>query len=199
MDDMNGIENMDDLLPKAVASRDEMLQFYRWTEEDAEKAQEAWVEKRNGVDGPGGPFFRWEIAQYLKKLYQWHIKRGRDAASPEIMEALLWCSFSSLPIPRWCEKAYRRAYARIRLYKAKSWDDVFGRPYPKGTHIEAKRQALENGCEVYLRIKEIKEENPSIPIDGHLFERVGRELGVGGKTLTEECYYRRKKEMEGEG
>lgn len=175
------MDNMDDLLPAAGAGRDEMMQFYTWTFEDAWEAQE----KGENVCGRG-PFFRWLGAQELKELYNVY-QAGNIHA---VVEALFLCSMNSLPIPRWCEMAYLKAYRRVRHYKDKSWDDVFGLPHKKGTHLATKRQERENGLKVYFRIVEIKKNDPSVPIDGNLFEMVGREFGIGGKTLTEEYYYK---------
>lgn len=45
-------------------------------------------------------------------------------------------------------------------------------------------------------ILDIKQTTPDTPIDGYLFEKVGRKLGIGGKTLTEEYYYGAKKYLE---
>ena len=78
-------------------------------------------------------------------------------------------------------------------FEAKSWDDVLGRPYRKGIHHEARRKRRQYRKVVYDRILEIKKAEPDTAIDGALFERVGRELGIGGKTLVEEYYYSVKK------
>ncbi len=36
--------------------------------------------------------------------------------------------------------SFLAAYRKVRQYKAKSWDDVFGNPHPKGAHLGARRQ-----------------------------------------------------------
>ena len=105
-----------------------------------------------------------------------------------ILRALFLCSFRSLPIPEWCEHAFVTSVRKVTRYKAKSWDDVFGKPHPKSTNLFAKRQRLEKAPLVYDRIRKIKRESPETPIDGFLFEKVGREFGIGGKTTTEEFY-----------
>jgi hypothetical protein len=103
---------------------------------------------------------------------------------------------NDLPIPAWLTLAYLQAFRDIYQYRAKSWDDVFGKPHPKGTHLDAKRQEWEKSILVYHRVKEILRNEPGTPIDGYLFERVGREFGIGGKTLTEKYYYSWKNELE---
>jgi len=175
-----------DHLPIEGPGRDDMMQLYSWTHDDAWQAQEEW-EKRYGPNIAGrGPFFRWIGATELKTIYE----KYRTGNCSAIMEALSICSLNSLPIPQWCEKAFLVSYRKVKFYKAKSWDDVFGRPHPKGMHVEAKRQELEKSYLIYRRIEQIKKEEPHTAIDGALFERVGKEFGVGGKTLTEGYYYR---------
>lgn len=174
-------------LPTEGQGRDEMIKFYSWSFEDAWAAQEAWQGVDTHIKGRG-PFFRWIGAGELQGLYEIY-RKGNKAA---VIEALYVCSLNSLPIPRWCEMAYLSAYRKIKHYKAKSWDDVFGRPHPKGTHLETKKQEREFAFKVYNRIEQIKRDDPSTPIDGYLFERIGREFGIGGKTLTEGYYYKEK-------
>lgn len=196
-----------DHLPIEGPGRDDLMQLYAWSFEDAMRVQAQW-EKEHGapfdehIDGllrgkilqrtGRGPLFRWLGAQELKELYDLYQAGNLQT----ITEALFVCSQNSLPIPYWCEIAYSAAYRKVRQYKAKSWDDVFERPHPKGTHLGTKRQEREKGISVYMRVKQIKEDDPSVAIDGWLFERVGKEFGIGGKTLTEEYYYKWKNFME---
>ncbi|HNQ64722.1 MAG TPA: hypothetical protein PKW92_06740 [Smithella sp.] len=178
--------NLDDHiyhLPNEGPGYDDLKQLYAWSFDDAWKAQNEWKAKNTRGRGP---LFRWLGAQELKELYNTH-KAGNSAA---ILEAIFLCSMNSLPIPRWCEMAYITAYRKVRQYKAKSWDDVFGRPHPKGMHLETKRQEREKGFKVYDMIEKIKQDDPTTPIDGFLFETIGRKLGIGGKTLTETYYYK---------
>ena len=176
-------KNTQDLfLPTEGPGRNDLKKLYEWSFEDAWEAQEEW----EASHGQGrGPFFRWMGAQELKQIYDMY-KTGYKHA---VTEGLYTCALNSLPMPRWLEMAYLGAYRTVRHYKAKSWDDVFGRPHPKGTHLGTKKQERDFAWKVYRRIQQIKQDNPSIPIDGFLFERIGKELGIGGKTLTEEYYY----------
>lgn len=180
---------LDNHLPTEGQGRDEMMQIYAWSFEDAWNAQEEWAMSYGQNIRARGPFFRWIGAQELKELYDIY-KAGNSQA---IMEALFVCSLNSLPLPRWCESAFLSAYRNVRQYKAKNWDDVFGSPHKKGIHLGAKRQEREFAWKVYEKIQQIKKDDPSIAIDGFLFERVGREFAIGGKTLTEKLYYKEKK------
>jgi len=181
-----GLENH---LPTEGPGRDDMMQLYSWSFEDACEANEKW-RGRFGPDIQGrGPLCRWIGAQELQGLYELY-RTGKKSA---IIEAIHICSLNSLPIPRWCELSFLVAYRKVRQYKAKSWDDVFERPHKKGVNLSSKKQEREKSYLVFKRIEQLKK-NESIGPD--LFERVGKELGIGGKTLTESYYYKIKKTME---
>jgi len=93
-------------------------------------------------------------------------------------------------LPRWCEYGFLGAYRKIRHYRAKSWDTVFGVPHKKHTNLDAKRKEREKSYLVYRRIEEIKKQEPSTATDWELFERVGKDFGIGASTLTEGYYYK---------
>lgn len=183
---------LDEHLPTEGLGRDDMIQLYAWTFEDALNAQEEW-EDRYGPNVRGrGPFFRWLGANELRGLYETY----RSGDSTAIIEALYVCSLNSLPIPRWCEGAFLGSYRKLMQFQQKndveyykSWDDVFGRPHPKHTQQAAKRKEYEKSIMVYRRIRDEKKKDPDIAIDAGLFERIGKHLGLG-KTLTEEYYYK---------
>ena len=205
-----------DHLPTEGPGRDDLMRLYAWAFEDAMKAQDEWG-IRHGQDVQGrGPLFRWMGAVELRELYNIY-RMGNKAA---IMEALFICSLNSLTIPRWCEVAYLAAYRKIQQYRARSWDDVFGRPHQKGVHLIGKQLKREQSLLVYRRIKDvnknnlfgkrekefidgspirdkngrIKHYNPSA-IGEKLFERVGMEFNMH-KTLAEKFYYDWKKCLE---
>jgi len=175
----------DDLLPIVDGTgKDELKKLYSWTREEAMKAQEKWWQEDH-TSKERGPLFKWIAAKTLKGLYEQY-KSGKKKV---ILDVFYICSLHDLAIPKWCSDGLVEAVRKVHHYSAASWDDAFGRPYPKGTHLAAKRQKWEKAPEVYYRIQEIRKHDPSIPIDGYLFETVGKELGIGGKTLTEEYYY----------
>lgn len=167
-----------------------LKRLYAMTGDEAIEETLTWCEEDHPHEARF-PINRWTGAQELR---QWHkqFQAGNKAA---VLEALHLCTLNDLPIPRWCAMGYLAAYREVRFYRAGSWDDVFGRPHKKGTHLGAKRQHREKSLRVYNRIREILRTEPSTPVDGHLFERVGKEFGTGGKTKTEEYYYEWKKRL----
>lgn len=182
------VRAVDEALPVSKGAKKEVRALSKLTLDEAMKAQETYA-KDNLYDK--GPLFRWLALQELAETHKLY-KSGQEEA---IMEALYICTFNSLPVPLWLEMAFLNAYRKVRQYRAKSWDEVFGKPHRKGTHLATKRQEREKSLLVYYRIREIKESEPQTPIDGSLFERVGRELALGGKTLIEEYYYKWKNKL----
>jgi hypothetical protein len=160
-----------------------LKRLYAMTEDEAIEETLKYCEKDHPSEARF-PVQRWMAAQQFKELHT-HFKTGTKAA---ILEALHLCTLNDLPIPRWCAMGYLAAFRKVVHYRAKSWDDVFGRPHPKRMQLEAKRRRREKGPAVYNRITDIKKMDPDTPIDAGLFESVGKEFGLC-KTLTEEYYY----------
>jgi len=183
--DRKSVIELEDHLPSESAGIDEMMQFYKWNFAEAATAQTKY-EVQNPEQIAKGPIFRWQGAQELMEL-QKSYQSGDNGA---ILKALHICFSKQLPIPKWCSTAYLNKYRQVKFYQAKTWGDVFGNPHPSGTHLATKKQEIDYSFRVYDRIKQIKADDPSIPVDGWLFERVGKEFGIGGKTLTEEYYYK---------
>lgn len=177
---------LDPLLPTVGKGRDEMIMIYAWSPDEALAAQEQWESRCERNLQGRGPFFRWMGAQMLKELYD----NRRDEGAQTIIDALFVCASHSLPIPRWCEKSVISGYLSVAQFKAKCWDDVFGHPHPKGTHLGTKRQEREKCRVVYSYIEKLRKDDATIAIDGSLFEAVGKKFAIGGKTLTEGYYYR---------
>lgn len=142
----------------------------------------------------GRPLYqKWIDAQYFKDLEK-EYKKSKNKRI--ILEAVDVCALNDFDLPEWLKQAFRMAYNEVRAYRAGRWSEVFGPAHTKGAHLPAKREAREKNHLVYLRIREILNAEPETPIDGHLFERVGRELGIGGKTKVSEIYYKIKKEAD---
>jgi hypothetical protein len=101
------------------------------------------------------------------------------------------CFMQRWPVPDWAQQAFIDACFHVEMGGAASWDDVFGRPHPPGKHLRSIQ--LENRkYGIYSRVQEIVEKE-DVPIDDKLFERVGRETGLGGATVIKNAYYRVKK------
>ncbi len=95
-----------------------------------------------------------------------------------------------LVAPDWLAYAFNRRYYAVTMFRAGSWDDplAFGRPFPKGTNLAARRKAKIGRIKVFNAVRERLAKQPDTPIDKSLFEEIGRPLGFGA-TLTETFYY----------
>ena len=165
------------------------------TLDEAIKAQ--YEEDKKWLSLPGHPgrsiIQKWIDAHYFKALEK-EYKKSKNKSI--ILEAVFVCTLNDFDLPEWLKEAYRMAYRKVRHYKAGSWSEVFGDAHPKGMHRDAKREAREKNHLVYLRIREILDAEPETPVDGYLFERVGREFGIGSKTKISEIYYKVKKRFD---
>jgi hypothetical protein len=98
------------------------------------------------------------------------------------------CFMLHWPVPEWAARAFADACSYVEMGGAASWDEVFGRPHPPGKHKRSLQ--LENRkYGIHRRVREIVD-NEGCSIDDKLFERVGRETGLGGATVIKNAYYR---------
>jgi hypothetical protein len=111
-------------------------------------------------------------------------ENGEKAA---LLEMMFHCATSNQPLPEWARNAFMQGYCVVREGYAPSWDDLFGKPHPGKKHLRT-IQLDGQKWSVHSRVLDIRERE-NAPIDGALFERVGRELGIGGKTLVSKLYY----------
>ncbi len=177
----------DDLPYGDTPGRDELKALYIMAQDEAMAATMSWAEKS---DGKRSPMERWVAAQELR-VWRKQYQKGEKKA---ITEGLYLCALNDIPLPKWLAFSYLAAFRKVIFFKAKSWDDVFGRPHPKGTQLLAKRDKREKMFSLYNRIHEIKQRSPDTPIDESLFEKVGKEFGLG-KSLTNEYYYEAKNRL----
>ena len=131
------------------------------------------------VDDPTDPVTFEDYSALQRKEYE----AGNQTA---LLPMILICVQDQKPLPDWAGTAFEELYHWVIMGGARSWDDAFGSPHPKGRHVNAVR--LEKlKYKVHRRVRDIHDKE-RVPIDNELFERVGRELGIGGKTAVSELY-----------
>ena len=180
----------DDYLPISDTSREDFKNFYTWTIDDALVAQDEW-EKTDHHPQAKGPLFKYLAVHELKEIAD---KYEDTSDNNLILAAVYQCAMNDLPMPRWCVFQYLKSYRDVYFKAVRSWDDSFGRPWPKGAHANDIRKWKADALKVKKRIEEIVKKEDA-PIDPYLFERVAKELETGGKTKTSELYYYAKKLM----
>lgn len=155
-----------------------------WTWEEAQAAtEEALKIDPARSNDPTLPIFQWVALHDLdayEKLY--------DKDKYYLMTAIRVCSNHDLPLPEWASRAYIKAYDTVNCAHAKSWDTVFGNPYPKGAHLNAIRKKRSLSYSVHSEIRNRMLMNPDLKIDDGLFEEVGKKFNIG-RTLASEYYY----------
>jgi hypothetical protein len=133
------------------------------------------------VDGPTDPVTFEEYSALQRSEYE----AGDKAA---LLQMILLCVQDQRPLPDWAGTAFEELYHWVITGGARSWDDAFGNPHPKKKHVHSIR--LEKlKWKVHTRVRDIHEKE-GVPIDEKLFERVGIEMGIGGKTVVNGLYYK---------
>lgn len=159
-----------------------------WTLEQAHLAQEQHARDRGlhsiAQVGPDGPLYQWFALHELDRLRA-EFDRGDSTA---LLAAIRKCANHDVVLPEWVSRAFISAYDRVLACEAKSWDDVFGRPYPSGANVSAMRKRRRLRYAVRNEIQRILDAELATAIDVGLFERVGERLALG-KTATQELYY----------
>jgi hypothetical protein len=134
---------------------------------------------------------RWAVREHeLPQLYQEFTQAGDKSA---VMWALYRCLECEVPIPEWVSEAFVTECAKVAGFQVGTWDEAFGKPHPKGTHLATKRKHASKGWRIYLDV--LNATDAGRPIDEGLFDEVGRRHGVG-KTLAAELYYQEKRKAD---
>jgi hypothetical protein len=118
-----------------------------------------------------------EILKILKRKFD----GGHKAA---LLMAIRYCCWMRRPLPEWARLAFLQAYDSATVFE--SWDEVFGPPHPKGTHLAKEKKYLAVRSLIWERVRASKAMGKSI--NKELFEGIGKDLGVAG-SVTSEIYY----------
>jgi hypothetical protein len=104
-----------------------------------------------------------------------------------VLQAVAECARTGLAMPDWLAVEFLKRYRAVRHYEERSWDapKSFGRPYPKGTNIAAKRKAWLLGSKLYLQVCELYG-NSNIVLS-EAIRSVASALHIG-ETLAEEYF-----------
>ena len=119
------------------------------------------------------------VTAYLEKMLKRDFESGNKSA---LLYALYGCLELKRPIPEWARAALLEACEAVERFEIKSWDDVFGRPLPKGMHLEKERRNARLRPLIIERVRKAE------TIDKALFEEIGESLGISG-TLASNLYY----------
>lgn len=96
-----------------------------------------------------------------------------------VLKSISYCAMKRTSLPEWVEDAFTKAFNLVESAHAKSWDDVFGKPYKKGTHLAAVRRNRELRWKIFEHVENIRDSHPETTIDIALFELVGEHFSIG--------------------
>lgn len=155
-----------------------------WTLEQVQAAQAQW-----DIDRPGEassrtcPLSKWDAIQRIENCR----KQFTEGDQGALMAALRVCACHEIAMPDWLATAFIKAYDQVLNCREKSWDVVFGAPFPKGTNIKARRKERTLRFAVLREVRRIRDRYPDRAINADFFEEVGEKFNIG-KTLAEEFY-----------
>lgn len=153
-----------------------------WT---LQQAQDEQVLAENaGNNGPDSPLFQWVALNEIEQLRR-QFEMGDEFA---LLQAVAKCAQHGLLMPPWLSEKYLQQYRKVVHAHVGTWDEAFGRPYPKGKHIAKLRQRRDLRFVVYNEIRARLHAAPETAIDDALFESVGSNFQIK-KTLCNELYY----------
>jgi len=120
-----------------------------------------------------------------ESMLQW-LERSYFEANHKraLIDTIAFALLYEKEIPAWARKALIEGYFDNR---PKSWDDLFGSPFPKGAKVASLRKLNRIKTKVFLRVKELRAEGR--PIGDELFEQVGKEFAVSAQTVRNAIYY----------
>ncbi len=153
-----------------------------WTVEQVMEAQKKSMAE--GVPSHRSPVAQWDALLKMDELENQHSKGDRKA----LLYAIHLCAMTEIVIPEWAAKAFMKAYRQIAWAEAKSWDDVFGKPFGKGAQLGKIRKKQELAVRIGMRARELLSGKNPPPIDPYFFELLAAEFGIK-KTVCSELYY----------
>jgi hypothetical protein len=136
-----------------------------------------------------------EESEILKKLERRALTKLKEGDKSELLHFIANCFACRSAVPDWAAEMFHKAVLKSFSKEIRSWDEVFGRPIKKGTHLRRAKRKFEIGSPIRDRVNQ--RHAAGEPLDKVLFELVGEEFGVGG-TFVSDLYYAWKKFDEGE-
>jgi hypothetical protein len=124
--------------------------------------------------------------KYIEEYLEIAKQKFEEGNKTVLLMAMHQCLLMKKPLPEWLRLAFIRAYQSATAFEIRSWDEAFGAPHPKGTHVEAKKQQAELRYPIALRVA-LRASGETV--DKGLFEIIGSELGIGGTTASD-IYYK---------
>jgi hypothetical protein len=130
---------------------------------------------------PSGAQWAENLSRELRSAYE----AGNKNA---LWKMIVGCALSKSPIPEWAASILEGADGYVASGELNSWNELFGKPRRRS------RSALRGWHlrhEVWASIVD-----SGAPINDDLFDRIGKELGIGGRETVRKLYKAVKEEFE---
>jgi len=123
------------------------------------------------------------VAEYFEKM----LKRSFEAGDKStLLFAIYACLDLRRPLPEWVRVVFLNAYEAAERFEIRSWEEVFGRPVPKGTHLKPKKRDAGLPLIIIDAVETLKKAGRKT--DKDLFKQVGKEWGINA-TRASDIYY----------
>jgi hypothetical protein len=136
--------------------------------------------------------------KYEPEYWEKMLKRSFEAGDKAV---LLWTIHACLelrrPIPEWARVAFADACEAAERFKIRSWDDVFGRPVPKGTHLKPRKRDAALPLIIFEHVEALKSAGRKVD-KKDLFKEVGKEWGINATRVSEIYYAERRRNPRGD-
>ena len=76
-------------------------------------------------------------ARVLAEIFRHRHEAGDKRA---LFDPIVACGKSGIPLPPWIVNAFEEGRRRVADMELGSWDEAFGRPWPKGRHLSQLRR-----------------------------------------------------------
>jgi len=127
------------------------------------------------------------VRAWFKESQDWFVdgnrKQYQNGEKEALIRTIAVCRLFQMELPTWAREAVIKAYFGPRVA---SWDEVFGRPLPRGKSVTAHRRRKRIEMAAIGLVRELHSQGESI--GPGLFEKVGKELGASAGTISS-IYY----------
>jgi hypothetical protein len=123
------------------------------------------------------------VTTYLEKMLKRDFESGNKSV---LLDGLYVCLELRRPIPEWLQQAFLKVFESVERCEIRTWEQVFGKPVPRGTHLRPRKRDAELPLIIIEHVEALKRAGRKV--DKDLFREVGKEWGINA-TRASEIYY----------
>lgn len=103
-----------------------------------------------------------------------------------LFAAIRLCANHDQALPEWVARGFIEGYDQILNCRKGSWDEAFGRPFPKNSKLHALRKRRVNAIKAANLVRAAQDRGESVADE--LFEKIGKKLAMSGSAVSK-LYY----------